>query len=223
MRRFRGFLVICSLALLLLVAVSAVGVASALSVVFGSGKSITAEGPSISLGDAQSCSVVMIDLDRIDISGIDQLGLLPRPTKKLVMSTVPASNLFAGLLPRDVVDSTILGFDTCLASLESGSWLLTHTAAGQPWLDVGEVTGFTTSSTGSMVTFDIDSATESAVFIGLNDPKTNVAMITLDAELGYPNANSWALGVGIAAGLLLMLFVVLVVIVIVRNTQRSSS
>jgi len=221
-RWFRRFLVICSLALLLLLAVGAGGVASALYVFFGSGKSITAQGPSINLGEGQSCLVVVIDLDRIDISGTDQLGLLPRPTEKLVISTVPTGDLFAGLLPRDVVDSTILGFDTCLASLESGSWVLTHSAPGQPWLDVGERTGFTTSSTGSTVAFDMDTATKSTMIIGLTDPKTNVAFITLDADLGYPNADSWALGAGIAAGLLLMVFVVLVVIVRVRNTQRSS-
>ncbi len=223
MRRFRRILVVLVLALLLLLALGAGGLATALYAFFGSGKSVSAQGPQINLNELQSCSVVLIDLDRIDISRSDQLALLPDPNEELRISTVPEVNLNAGLLPREAVDSSILGSDTCILTFGSESWALTHSALGLPWLQVGENTGFTKSATGTAITFDVDSASNSTLIIEFTDPESKVEQIALNALVSYPNADSWVLGLAMAASALLILFVVLVVTVIVRSTKGSQS
>jgi hypothetical protein len=47
--------------------------------------------------------------------------------------------------------------------------------------------------------------------------------LLLDAEVSYPDADSWALECAIAAGVLLALFVMLAVIMIVKGTHRPRS
>jgi hypothetical protein len=222
-RLFRKILVVISLSLLLVLALAAGGAATALYASFGSGKSVTAEGPAINQEELQSCSVVLIDLERIEIGLPDQLTLLPSPTEELVISTVPKVNLNGGLLPRETVDSAILGSDTCILSFESEAWLITHSALGQPWLGVGANTGFTQSATGTSISFDVNSAANSTLIIEFTDPEFQVEQITLDAQVSYSHANIWALGLAIGSSVFLILFVTLVVIVIVKKTKRPQS
>lgn len=220
MTLFLKVLMVFCLALLLVIVLATGGLAAAIYASVGSGKSISASGPRIMLDELQSCSVILVDLDRIEIGLPDQLALLPGATEELVIATVPEVNLKAGLLPREAVDFAILGSDTCILSSDTDSWSVAHSSLGQPWLNIDATTGFTVTAAGTIVRFNANSAAKSTLIIDVTDPGTQVKQITLDAEISYPNANSWALGFATASSVLLIFFVALVVVVIVKKTKR---
>lgn len=220
MRRFRKIITILALALLLTAALLIGALAASVYSAFGSGKSIEAQGPVINAQELQSCDVVLIDLDRIEISRPSQLALLPNPREKLTVTLSPEVTFNAGLLPRESVDTTILGFDTCIATLESDVWILRHSALGQPWFPFDEDMGFVASGTGTFISFDVAQANEGTLIIETPNQDMPTQQIQLDAELSYPNANTWAFGLVIASGLLIVLFIVLVVVYIIHTNKR---
>ena len=223
MRVLRRLLVVFSLALILILALGLGGVAAGLYTYFGSGKAVTAQGPQIELDELASCSTVVIDLDRIEIRLPDQLALLPDPREELRISTQPRTAMNAGVLPREDVDAILLGSDTCIVSLDSQSWSITHSALGEPWLQVDEKAGFSNVASGETIAFDVRSVANSTLIIELENADPSIMKLSLDAEVSYPGADDWALGCAIAAGVLLALFVALVVIVIVRHAKRPRS
>jgi len=222
-RRFRKFISVVALTLLLLLALGAGSLATAIYAIFGSGKALSAFGPTIDIGKSRVCSVVLIDLDRIDISRSHDLALLPKPQEKLRVTTLPEVNLIAALLPREAVDAAILGFDTCIAAFDSRSWTITHSALGQPRFDVGESTGLIVHGSGTTIKFDVEQASSSTLIISTADQGPQIEQITLDAELRYPQANTWALVFAISSGVLIALFIALTVIYKVKVTKRAQS
>lgn len=219
MGRLRKILTVFTLALVLIVALVAGGLAISLFAAFGSGKAISVQGPLIVTEELQSCEVVLIDLERIDISRPSQLGLLPNPLERITINLSPEVEFTAGLLPRESVDSIILGFDTCIASLESNSWTVMHSALGQPWFKFGERIGFEASGTGTSISFDVAQASNTTLIISISDQDPPIQQITLNGELSFPNASAWIIGLAIISGTLVMLFVVLVVVYIVKSRR----
>ena len=110
MRIFRKILVVGALSLLLVLALGIGAAGAALYYTFGSGKSVVAQGPQISTGSADPCSVILIDLEQVYVNLPEQLTLLPNPREIIRISTVPETDLVAGLLDRESVDTVILGF-----------------------------------------------------------------------------------------------------------------
>jgi hypothetical protein len=215
--RFRKIVTVLALALLLIAALVAGGLAASLFTTFGSGKAITVEGPLINAEELQSCEVVLIDLERIDIGGSGQLALLPNPLERIAINLSPEVEFSAGLLLRESVDSAILGFDTCIATLESNSWIVTHSALGAPWFEFGERAGFMASGTGASISFDVAQATNSTLIISITDRDQPIQQIALSGYLSFPNANAWIIGLVIISGALIVLFIALVVIYIVKT------
>lgn len=220
MRRFRKIFTVFALVLLLIAAVVAAGLAITLFTAFGSGKALIVEGPLISTKELQSCEVVIIDLERIDISRPTELALLPNPLEGVTITLSPEVEFNAGLLPRESVDSIILGFDTCIASLESNSWIVRHSALGEPWLEFNERMGFGAIGTGTSISFDVAQASNSTLIISSTDQSQPIQQIALSGDLSFPNANAWSIGLAIISGTLIVLFIVLVVIYIV-NSRRG--
>jgi hypothetical protein len=229
-RIFRKILVVGALSLLLVLALGIGGAGAALYYTFGSGKSVVAQGPQISTGSADPCSVILIDLDQVNINLPEQWTLLPNPREIIRISTVPKTDLEAGLLTRESVDTVILGLDTCVISQDARSsegsltWTLTHSALGQPWFDVmsGAATGvFIEKTQGQEIDFDASKVANSTLIVGALSESTAIEEIIIDAQVSYPDANTWILGLAIVAGLLLIFFVGFVVLVIVRGTRKS--
>jgi hypothetical protein len=220
-RRFRKILTVFALALLLVVALAAGGLATSLFTAFGSGKAMSVKGPLINAKELPFCDVVLIDLERIDISRASQLALLPNPLERITINLAPEVEFNAGLLPRESVDPMILGFDTCIATLESNSWTVMHSALGEPWFTFGERIGFEASCTGTSISFDVAQASNSTLIISISDQDPPIQQITLDGEISFPNANAWIIGLAIISGTLIMLFVVLVVIYIVKSRKGT--
>ncbi|MCH9841133.1 MAG: hypothetical protein K0U56_08725 [Actinomycetia bacterium] len=227
MRILRKILVVGALSLLLVLALGIGGAGAALFFTFGSGKSVVAQGPQISTVSADPCSVILIDLEQVYVNLPEQLTLLPNPREIIRISTVPETDLVAGLLDRESVDTVILGFDTCVISQDSeGSlpWTLTHSALGQPWFDVssGAATGaFIEQIQGQEVDFSTSQVSHSTLIVGALSESTSIEEIIIDAQVSYPDANTWTLGLAIMAGLLIILFIGLVVLVVVRGTRKS--
>jgi hypothetical protein len=219
-RRFRKIITILALALLLTVALLTGALAASVYSAFGSDKSIDAQGPAINAQELQSCGVVLIDVDRIEIRRPSQLALLPNPREKLKVTLSPEVTFNAGVLSRESVDKKILGFDTCIATLESDTWKVTHTALGQPWFPFGEEMGFVAGGTGTSVSFDVTQATEGTLIIETPNQELKIQQIELDAELGYPQADTWVVGLVISSGFLIVLFIALVVVYIIYANKR---
>ena len=223
MRFLRKVLVVTSLTLLLILAVALAGLAAGLYTYFGSDQAVTAQGPRIELDELASCTTSVIDLDRIEMALPQQLAILPGPEQKLRISTEPQGTISAVLLPREEVDAVLLGFNTCLLNLDFQSWSITRSAVGQPWLQVDQVAGRSDITSGESVAFDVESVFNSTLIIEFEKPDPSITTLLLDAEVRYPDAQSWALWCTIVASLALVLSVILVVIVIVRNKQGSQS
>ena len=219
----RRVLVVFSLALILILALGLAGIAAGLYAYFGSGKAVTAQGPRIELAELASCATAVIDLDRIEVVLPDQFALLPGPQQELRISTQPQVTVSAVVLPREGVDAALLGFDSCLITLDSQTWSINRSAVGQPWLQVDKEAGFSEAISGKSVAFDVGTVSNSTLIIGFGDPNPSIKKLLLDAEVSYPDADSWALGCVIAAGVLLALFVMFTVIVIVKGTHRPRS
>jgi len=222
-RRFRKIITVFALALLLVVALVAGGLAASLFITFGSGKAMSVKGPLINAAQLQSCEVVLIDLERIDIRRPSQLALLPNPFEQISVSLSPEVEFTAGLLPRESVDSTILGFDTCIATLENESWTVMHSALGEPWFEFGDRKGFISTGTGTVISFDVAQASNSTLIISIPVEDRQIQQITLNAELSFPYANAWIIGLAFACGTLLILFIVLVVLYIVKSRKGPQS
>ena len=222
-RVLRRVLVGFSLALILILALGLAGIAAGLYAYFGSGKAVTAQGPRIELAELASCATAVIDLDRIEVVLPDQFALLPGPQQELRISTQPQVTVSAVVLPREGVDAALLGFDSCLITLDSQTWSINRSAVGQPWLQVDKEAGFSDAISGESVAFDVGSVFNSTLIIEFEKPDASISMLLLDAEVRYPDAEKWALGCIIASGLLLVLFVILVVMVIMRNRHGSRS
>lgn len=222
MRRFRKIFTVFTLALLLVAGLVAGGLAISLIATFGSGKAISVDGPSINVINTeqlQACEVVLIDLDRIDISRPSQLALLPNLLERITVNLSPEVEFKAGLLARESVDSTILGFDTCIASLESSSWIVTHSALGEPWFEFGDRMEFVASGAGTSISFDVAQASNSTLIISIIDQDQPIQQIALSGDLSFPNVNEWIIGLIIISGALIVLFIVLVVIYIVKSKK----
>jgi hypothetical protein len=219
----RRVLVVFSLALILILALGLCGIAAGLYAYFGSGKAVTAQGPRIELAELASCATAVIDLDRIEVVLPDQFALLPGPQQELRISTQPQVTVSAVVLPREGVDAALLGFDSCLITLDSQTWSINRSAVGQPWLQVDKEAGFSDAISGESVAFDVGTVSNSTLIIGFGDPNPSIKKLLLDAEVSYPDADGWALGCAIAAGVLLALFVMFTVIVIVKGTHRPRS
>ena len=222
-RVLRRVLVVFSLALILILALGLAGIAAGLYAYFGSGKAVTAQGPRIELAELASCATAVIDLDRIEVVLPDHLALLPGPKQELRISTQPQVTVSAVVLPREGVDAALLGFDSCLITLDSQTWSINRSAVGQPWLQVDKEAGFSDAISGESVAFDVGTVSNSTLIIGFGDPNPSIKKLLLDAEVSYPDADGWALGFAIAAGVLLALFVMFTVIVIVKGTHRPRS
>jgi hypothetical protein len=222
-RLLRKVLVVTSVTLILILAVALAGVAAGLNTYFGSDKAVTAQGPRIELDELAFCTTAVIDLDRIDIALPNQLALLPGPKQKLRISTQPQATMNAVLLPREEVDAVLLGSNTCLITLDTQTWSVTRSAVGQPWLQIKQGPVLSDVTSGESVAFDVGSVFNSTLIIEFEKPDPSISTLLLDAEVRYPDAQSWALGCMIAAGLLLALCVILVVAATVRNRRRSRS
>ena len=222
MGRFRKIFTVFVLALLLVAGLVAGGLAISLLATFGSGKAMSVDGPSINsinTEELKSCEVVLIDLERIDISRPSQLALLPNPLERITVNLAPEVEFNVGLMTRESVDSSILGFDTCIASLESSSWIVTHSALGEPWFEFGDRMEFVASGAGTSISFDVAQASNSTLIISITDQDQPIQRITLSGDLSFPNVNEWIIGLIIISGALIVLFIVLVVIYIVKSRK----
>ncbi|MDE0973721.1 MAG: hypothetical protein OSA11_01355 [Candidatus Nanopelagicales bacterium] len=219
----RKILLVTPLTLILIMAAVLAGVAAGLYTYFESDKAVAAQGPRIELDELAFCTAAVIDLDRIEIALPNHLALLPGPKKELRISTQPRATMNAVLLPREEVDAILLGSNTCLISFDTQTWSITRSAVGQPWLQIDQGAGLSDFSSGESVVFDVGSVFNSTLIIEFETPDASISMLLLDAEFRYPDAEKWALGCIIAAGLLLVLFVILVVMVIMRNRHGSRS
>ena len=222
-RSLRKVLVVSSLTLILILAVVLAGVAAGLYTYFKSDKAVTAQGPRIELDELAFCTTAVIDLDRIEIALPNYLALLPGPKQELRISTQPRAAMNAVLLPREEVDAILLGSNSCLISLDTQTWSITRSAVGQPWLQIDQGAGLSDVTSGESVAFDVGSVFNSTLIIEFEKPDASISILLLDAEVRYPDAEKWALGCIIAAGLLLVLIVILVVNVIMRNRHGSRS
>lgn len=221
MRRFRKVITVLALGLVIVVALVAGGLATSLFIAFGSGKSMSVKGPLINVPELQVCEVVLIDLDRLDITLPSLLALLPNPLEQINVTLSPEIDFTAGLLPRKSVDSAILGFDTCIASLELNSWSVIHSALGEPWFEFGERIEFAPAGTGTSISFDVAQASNSTLIISITDLDPPIQQIALNAELSFPYSNVWIISLAVTSGTLLVLFVLPVVLYIV-NTRKGS-
>lgn len=222
MRIFRKIITVVALSVLLIVALTAGGLATTLYTTFGSGRSIVAEGPAITADALDSCQVVLIDVEKIEVSRPVQLGILPGPQEKISITVSPQMTFNALILPRASVDSAILGFDTCVASLESGVWTVSHSALGQPWYEIG-MDPERVQTTATSISFDVADLLNSTLVISLQDQEAAVKEIVVNGDLSVPNANSWAAGLAIVSGVLLALFIFLVVFYISRGVKRPQT
>lgn len=220
MRRFHNIVAVFALTLILVTALVAGGLAISLFAVFGSGKSINSKGPQISAKELQSCEVVLIDLERVDVSLSTELALLPNPVERISITLAPEIEFTAGLFSRESVDSKILGFDTCIATLDSDTWTVKHSSLGLPWFTFGDSTEFEMNSTGASISFDVGQASNSTLIISKADQEPPIQQLTFNAELSFPNANAWIIVSAIVSVTLLVLFVVLVVLYIVKSRKR---
>lgn len=231
MRHFRKTLTVLMLFLLLVAGLIAGGLAISLFIAFGSDKALWVEGPVINTKELQSCQVVLIDLERIDVSTPDLLTLLPNPLERINVTLLPESQFNAGLLNRESVDSQILGSDTCIAALEpgadtaleTGTWTVTHSAIGLPWLEFGDMVKFIVNSTGTSISFNVAQASNSTLVIAVVDEETPIQQIALNAELSYSNAHMWIIASATVSGALLILFVVIVVMLMVKSSNRQNT
>lgn len=219
MRRFRKIIAIFALALLLLSGLLAGALAISFYAKFGAGKSIAAEGPVIDARELETCAAVLIDLERIDISWPGQLSVLPSPREEIEITLFPETSFTAGLFPRASADEVILGFDTCIATLKGNAWSVMHSAVGQPSFPLRESEAYIVSGTGTSVSFDVTQASNSTLIIANTDQNSIIQQINLDATLSFPNANTWALGFSIAAGVAFVLFIALTVVYIVHMNR----
>ncbi len=186
---------------------------------FGSDRSLVASGPRINSSELQSCSAVLIDVERIEISGPNNLLLLPNAREEIEITLSPEVEFNAGLMPRESVDAAILGHDTCIVAFESNSWAVMHSALGEPWLTLGESEGFTVSGTGTSISFDLAQSSESSLIIATSDESVPIQQIQLNAEISYSQGNVWAVGLLITAAVLVWLFIVLTVLFIVHSRK----
>lgn len=182
---------------------------------------MSVKGPLINVPELQVCEVVLIDLDRLDITLPSLLALLPNPLEQINVTLSPEIDFTAGLLPRKSVDSAILGFDTCIASLELNSWSVIHSALGEPWFEFGERIEFAPDGTGTSISFDVAQASNSTLIISITDLDPPIQQIALNAELSFPYSNVWIISLAVTSGTLLVLFVLPVVLYIV-NTRKGS-
>jgi hypothetical protein len=218
-RRLRQIFAVSTLALLLAAGLVAGGLATSLFMVFGSDKGLIVEGPVINSEELQSCSVVVIDLERIDIASPTQLALLPNPLERLTVDISPEAQFSAGLFSRESADSAILGFDTCIATLESNSWVVKHSALGEPWFRIGDRIGFVAGQSGTPISFNATQASNSTLIISVTEQDQVITEVVLKADLSFPNANVWITGLAIISGALVALFIVLVVLFIVKSRR----
>ncbi len=221
MRRFRRIIAILALSLVLISALLAGVIAVFVYAIFGSDRALVASGPTIKSSELQSCSAVLIDVERINISDPNNLTLLPSIREEIKISLSPEVEFNAGLMPRESVDAAILGYDTCIATFESNSWSVMHSALGEPWLTLGEIEGFTASGTGTSISFDVAQSTESSLMIATSDPSLPFQQIQLSAEISHSQANVWAVGLLIVAAALVWLFIVLTVVFIVHTRKGA--
>ena len=219
MGRSRKIVTILALSLVLISALMAGVFAVFVFATFGSGRSLVALGPTIKGSDLQSCGSVLIDLERIEISGHSPLALLPNAREKIRITLDPKVEFNAGLLPRETVDAAILGYDICIATFESNSWSVMHSALGQPWFTFGEVEGLMASGTGTSIAFNAVQASDSTLIIAFSDPKLPIQQIQLDAEISQSQANLWAVALLLAAAALIWLFIVLTVVFIIHTRK----
>ncbi len=219
MGRFRKIVTILALSLVLISALLAVVCAVFVFATFGSGRSLVALGPTIKGSELQSCGSVLIDLERIEISGRSPLALLPNARKEVRITLDPEVEFNAGLLPRETVDAAILGYDICIATFESNSWSVMHSALGQPWFTFGEVEGLMASETGTSIAFDAVQASNSSLVIAFPDQKLPIQQIQLDAEISQSQANLWAVVLLVTAAALIWLFIVLTVVFIIHTRK----
>jgi hypothetical protein len=220
-RRFRRIIAILALSLVLISALLAGVIAVFVYAIFGSDRALVASGPTIKSSELQSCSAVLIDVERINISDPNNLTLLPSIREEIKISLSPEVEFNAGLMPRESVDAAILGYDTCIATFESNSWSVMHSALGEPWLTLGEIEGFTASGTGTSISFDVAQSTESSLMIATSDPSLPFQQIQLSAEISHSQANVWAVGLLIVAAALVWLFIVLTVVFIVHTRKGA--
>ena len=221
MRRFRRIIAILALSLVLISALLAGVIAVFVYAIFGSDRALVASGPTIKSSELQSCSAVLIDVERINISDPNNLTLLPSIREEIKISLSPEVEFNAGLMPRESVDAAILGYDTCIATFESNSWSVMHSALGEPWLTLGDIEGFTASGTGTSISFDVAQSTESSLMIATSDPSLPFQQIQLSAEISHSQANVWAVGLLIVAAALVWLFIVLTVVFIVHTRKGA--
>jgi len=86
----------------------------------------------------------------------------------------------------------------------------------------GAATGvFIEKTQGQEIDFDASKVANSTLIVGALSESTAIEEIIIDAQVRYPDANTWILGLAIVAGLLLIFFVGFVVLVIVRGTRKS--
>ena len=220
MGRFRKIVVILALALLLISALLAGVIAVFVYAAFGSDRSLVAFGPTIDASELQSCAAVLIDLERIEVSGTKDLALRLTAQEDIRITLSPEVEFNAGRMPRESVDATILGFDTCIVTFESNSWSVIHSAPGEPWLTLGEIEGFTASGTGKSISLDMAQASGSSLIIATADQNLPIQQIQLSAEISHSQGTVWAVGLLIAAAALVWLFIVLTVVYIIRTNRR---
>ena len=219
MGRFRKVVTVLALSLVLISALLAGVFALFIFATFGSGRSLVALGPTIKGSELQSCGSVLIDLERIEISGRSPLAHLPNARQEIRITLSPEVEFNAGLLPRESVDTKILGYDICIATFESKSWSVMHSALGQPWFTLGEVDGLMASGTGTSISFDAVQVSDSSLVIAFTDQKLPIQHIQLDAEITHSQANLWATALLVPAAAMIWLFIVLTVVFIIRTRK----
>jgi hypothetical protein len=219
-RRLRKIMTVFALVLLLVLGLLAGALGVSVYANLGSNKSITANGPVIDAKELDACAVVLIDFERLVVSRPSLLSILPNPLEEIRITVFPETIFTAGLLPRENTDSAILGFDTCIATLEENSWTVIHSALGQPWFPVADNNALIASGTGTSISFDVAQVSSSTLIIANTNQDIQIQQIRLDAELSFPNANVWAVGLAIAAGVLVVLFIALTVAYIVHTRRR---
>jgi hypothetical protein len=218
-RRFRKIVAILALTLLLISAVLAGVTAVFVYATFGSDRSLVASGPTINSSELQSCSAVLIDVERIEISGLNNLTQLPNARAEFNITLLPEVEFTAGLMPRESVDAAILGYDVCIVTFESNSWVVMHSALGGPGLTLGEIEGFTASGTGTSISFGVAQSSESSLIIAISDENVPIQQIQLNAEISLSQGNVWAVGLLITAAVLVWLFIVLTILFIIHSRK----
>jgi len=217
--RFRKVVTVLTLSLVLISALLAGAFAAFVFATFGSGRSLVAFGPTIKGPELQSCGSVLIELERIEISARGPLALLPNDREEIRITLDPEVEFNAGLLPRETVDASILGYDICIATFESKSWSVMRSALGQPWFTLGEAEGLMASGMGTSISFDAVQVSDSSLIIAFPDQKVPIQQIQFDAEISHSQANLWAAGLLITAAALIWLFIVLTVLFIIHSRK----